>query len=428
MARDRVRHQKFQGQHMNRRGCKQLSGSTAVMLMLALPMAAGSSSAMAAEAATVAEALGTGKTTLNLRIRSEYVDDEALARTANAATVRSRLSYNSAAWQGLDLALELDHVAHIANDRFNTTRNGKPFYPQVPDPDGADLNQANIRYRQGDISLTLGRQRINRDNQRFVGGVAWRQNEQTFDAISGSWKVSDKLQLDYAWIDDTKRIFGPDKGTPPASLASAHHLFNAAWQLSPTLRAAAYYYALEFEDVAALSSTTAGVFVQGNMALESATLDYRAELATQRDHANNPSNYRARYLHATAGVTVNATRMALSHEILGADSRATVALQTPLATLHAFQGWADKFLTTPGTGLKDTWLSLAHKVGKVDLQVAVHDYRSDRGNSDFGQEWNLQASTPLNSAVTLTAKLADYRADRFARDARKFWLMAEARF
>jgi len=177
-----------------------------------------------------------------------------------------------------------------------------------------------------------------------------------------------------------------------------------------------------------LSSTTAGVFVQGNMALESATLDYRAELATQRDHANNPSSYRARYLHATAGVTVNATRMALSHEILGADSRATVALQTPLATLHAFQGWADKFLTTPGTGLKDTWLSLAHKVGKVDLQVAVHDYRSDRGNTDFGQEWNLQASTPLNSAVTLTAKLADYRADRFARDARKFWLMAEARF
>src|SRR5690606_7922817 len=132
--------------------------------------------ALSAEAASLTEALTSGNTTLNLRLRNEYVDDEAFASTANAATLRSRLSYTSATWQGLDLTLELDHVAHIADDRFNSTRNNKPLYPQVPDPKGADLNQANLRYRRNNFNLVAGRQRINRDNQRFIGSVGWRQN------------------------------------------------------------------------------------------------------------------------------------------------------------------------------------------------------------------------------------------------------------
>ena len=35
------------------------------------------------------------------------------------------------------------------------------------------------------------------------------------------------------------------------------------------------------------------------------------------------------------------------------EGNGTVALQTPLATLHAFNGWADKFLSTPANGLRD---------------------------------------------------------------------------
>ena len=35
-------------------------------------------------------------------------------------------------------------------------------------------------------------------------------------------------------------------------------------------------------------------------------------------------------------------------------------LQTPLATLHAFNGWADMFLTTPANGLQDLYFRASY--------------------------------------------------------------------
>ncbi|MDO8907396.1 MAG: hypothetical protein Q7W55_02725 [Pseudohongiella sp.] len=382
----------------------------------------------AAEEQTLAQALSAGKTTVNFRLRSEQVDDDLFTRSAHAGTLRSRLTYNSGAWQGWDVNLELDHVAHVTDDKFNSTRNFKINRPQIPDPDGADLNQANLRYRQGAATFVVGRQRLLRDNQRFVGGVAWRQNEQTYDAASFGYKVSDSVQIDYAWINSTRRIFGPEAGNPPPSLDSNHHLLNAVWQINTGLRMGAYLYALEFDDAALLSSGTAGAYLQGTSAQEGFALDYRLEAARQQDNKNNPRNYSANYVHGTLGATFGPTRIAVAYEVLGADGSANVAMQTPLATLHAFQGWADKFLTTPANGMRDTYISAQHKVGNVDLMVVWHDYEADRGAVSYGSEWNLQASTGINANVTLTLKYADYQADNFGTDAKKLWLMAEARF
>ena len=385
----------------------------------------------AAENQTLVQALTGGKTTLNFRLRSEQVDDDLFNRSAHAGTLRSRLTYASAVWQGWDLSLEADHVLYVTNDNFNSTRNFNVDRPQIVDPDGADLNQANVRYRQGATTVTLGRQRLLRDNQRFVGGVGWRQNEQTFDAASVAYKASDSVQIDYAWIVDTRRIFGPDAGNPPPALDSNHHLINASWQINPGLRAGAYLYALEFDDAALLSSSTAGAFLQGTFkpgAEDGVALDYRLEAARQQDHKNNPRNFNVDYLHGVVGATLGATRIAAARELLGADASVNVAMQTPLATLHAFQGWADRFLTTPATGLVDTYVSVQHKIGRLDLMAVWHDYKADYGDLSYGSEWNLQASTAINTNLTLTLKYADYRADNFSVDTQKFWLMAEARF
>lgn len=382
----------------------------------------------AAEEQTLVQALSAGKTTVNFRLRSEQVDDDLFARSAHAGTLRSRLTYASAAWQGWDLNLELDHVAHVSDDKFNSTRNSKPFLPQIPDPDGADLNQANLRYRQGAATFTVGRQRLLRDNQRFVGGVGWRQNEQTYDAVSVGYKVSDAIQIDYAWVNSTRRIFGPDAGNPPPALDSNHHLLNAAWQVNSGLRAGAYLYALEFHDSALLSSNTAGVFVQGTSAVDGFALDYRLEVARQQDNKNNPRDYSTDYYLGSVGATFGVTKIAAAYEVLGADASANVAMQTPLATLHAFQGWTDKFLTTPANGMRDTYISAQHKIGKVDLMAVWHDYKADRSSVRYGSEWNLQASTSINANLSLMLKYADYQADKFGTDAQKLWLMAEARF
>ena len=47
-------------------------------------------------------------------------------------------------------------------------------------------------------------------------------------------------------------------------------------------------------------------------------------------------------------------RLNAGYEVLGADNG--VGFATPLATGHKFQGWADKFLTTPGDGIEDVYI------------------------------------------------------------------------
>ncbi|MDP3518649.1 MAG: hypothetical protein Q8S94_15945, partial [Pseudohongiella sp.] len=209
---------------------------------------------------------------------------------------------------------------------------------------------------------------------------------------------------------------------------SNHHLLNAAWQVNSGLRAGAYLYALEFDDSALLSSNTAGVFVQGTSAVDGFALDYRLEVARQQDYKNNPRDYSTDYFLGSVGATFGVTKIAAAFEVLGADASANVAMQTPLATLHAFQGWADKFLSTPANGMRDTYISAQHKIGKIDLMAVWHDYKADRSSVRYGNEWNLQASTSINANLSLLLKYADYQADKFGTDAQKLWLMAEARF
>lgn len=382
-----------------------------------------------AAADSVVSALQKGDASLAFRLRHEQVDQDGFARDANASTLRGRLSWRSARWQGLELAVEVDHVAYLFDGRYNDTRNGKTAFPVVADPTGTDLNQASLGWKGETVSVVAGRQRILLDNQRFVGGVGWRQNEQTYDALRLTWQALPTVQFDYAWIEDTRRIFGPEGGTPPASLDSDHHLLNIGWQASDSLSLRGYAYQLDFGRAAAgLSSRTLGGYLQGSTTVDGLALDYRLELARQEDAGDNPANYRADLVHASGGVGWRGWRLGLGHEVLGADRGAGVALQTPLATLHAFQGWADKFLSTPAVGLEDNHVSLGGSVSGVKLQVAWHRYQAELGDANLGSEWNLQASRQFTGRYTLTLKYADYRADTFSTDTRKLWLVAQASF
>ncbi|MDZ4297251.1 MAG: alginate export family protein [Moraxellaceae bacterium] len=376
----------------------------------------------------LAAALVGGKTTLNLRLRHEQVDDDAMAKTADATTLRARLSYASLQWHGFELGLEMDHVAHLFSERFNDTRNGKTNFPVVPDPDGSDLNQAFITYKVAKSAFTAGRQRVNINNQRFVGGVGWRQNEQTYDALRFSSKDLDKVSFDYVYVDKTHRIFGPEKGMPPADLRSDHHITAVSWQPSSALTLGAYAYLLEFADAAALSSRTLGGYATGSFQVAPVKLDYRIEAARQADYGNNPADFSVNYHHLVLGASAAGVRLAVAEEKLGADQGAGVAMQTPLATMHAFQGWADKFLNTPASGVRDRYVSVNSAVKGTALAAIWHQYDAAVGSAKLGSELNLQASRQFLNRYTLTAKYANYQADSFARDTQKIWLMAEASF
>lgn len=362
-----------------------------------------------------------------LRLRHEAVADDAYVASARADTLRLRLGYARALAGGFDAGADLEAIA--ADGRFNSTANGRGRYPVVADPAAIELNQAWLRWRGTRGAATLGRQRVLLDNQRFVGNVGWRQNEQTFDALAAELTPRPGLTLRYAWLDRVHRVFSDQALDPLARERNLDaHLANARWEgAAGTL--VAYGYWLQDQDLATASTRTLGVRYTGRQALDGASLGWTLEYAKQSDHADNPLRVDAGYLLLEAALAAKGLDWKLGFERLGGDGSS--AFQTPLATLHAFNGWADKFLVTPADGLQDRYASVSgtlgrgRRAGELGWALAFHDFRADRGGGAYGREWDASLSFPLPGGFAGLLKLADYRSAGFARDTRKLWLQVE---
>lgn len=399
-------------------------------------------SAPLAQAEDISQLFNDGKLILDARYRYEHVDQDNTLDHANAQTLRTRVGFQTGKWYGLSGLIEADNTSRIGDASYNNTRNGQGTLVAgnsvVADPDGSEINQALLRYDFAQGNLVVGRQRINLDNQRFVGGVAWRQNEQTYDGLLGQLKPIDKLTLTYAYIDNINTIFGPgdnrfDNRTNPANIEGHSHLLNAQYVVSPALTVTAYNYLLGLDNIANvnqpamlgnLSSKTYGTRLNGTLA----GVSYALEYARQRDYADNPLELSSEYYLAELGYTLSGVALKGGLEVLGGDSGpGNRAFQTPLATKHAFQGWADMFLTTPADGIKDSYLSASLPLLGGTLTGMYHDYRAELGSSHYGDEYNLSYARPIPGVKGLVGliKAARYDADDLHDDTDKLWLQMQ---
>ena len=371
------------------------------------------------------------KPILDARYRYEHVDQDNALKHANAQTLRTRVGVQSGKCYGLSALIEADNVSRIGDASYNETRNGQSEYSVVADPDGSEINQALLRYDHQYGSAVLGRQRINLDNQRFVGGVAWRQNEQTYDGVLGQLKPLQGLTLSYVYIDNINTVFGPgngryDSAATPANIGGHSHLLNAQYILMPELTATAYQYRLGLDNLTAgsQSSKTTGLRLNGAIA----GISYVLEYAQQSEYADNPLDLDSDYYLAELGYTVQGVALKAGYEMLGGDAGpGNRAFQTPLATKHAFQGWADIFLLTPAGGVKDAYAGISAPLFGGTLQAWYHDFRAEEGSSQYGEEINLSYAHPIPGVKGLVGlvKYASYDADDFAVDTDKAWLQVQ---
>jgi len=175
-----------------------------------------------------------------------------------------------------------------------------------------------------------------------------------------------------------------------------------------------------------LSSKTLGVRFQGSMAVNNRiSTRYTLEYAHQEDYGDNPNNYSADYILLEAALTTMGITGTLGYEVFGSDSGQ--AFQTPLATLHAFQGWADKFLVTPAAGIEDVYFSVATTFHGANLSLIYHQFSPEAGGPKYGSEWDLMIKRPLTERYSIVLKGAYYDADSVSTDTRKFWVMITAR-
>lgn len=371
---------------------------------------------------SMATAVKESTAKVNLRYRLESVDQDGKNEDAIASTLKSRLTWQTAPVNNFTVQVEVDNVTAIGFDDYNSTTNGKSQYPVVADPEGTDLNQANIKYTGEKLTLIGGRQRIVHNNQRFIGGVAWRQNEQTYDAARVVFKASEKFSIDYSYVFNVNRIFGPNDGVQPADWHGNFHLANAKWTFNKDHKLAAFGYLLDNEVAAGASSNTFGVDYSGNFGPVTANLSY----ALQTDAGDNPNDYEASYYKAELAGKLGNVKLSAGFEVLGSDN--SVGFTTPLATLHKFQGFADKFLGTPGNGIEDIYVSAVTKLGGVKLVATYHDFSAHEGDADYGNELDLVAAYKFNKNVSGLIKAAVYDADEHGTDTSKVWAMVNFAF
>ena len=363
----------------------------------------------------------------NARLRHENVDDDAFAQSAKATTLRLRAGLRLHFGGHFNALIEGEGIAS-AGDSYNSGANGRTTRPAITDPEGAELNQAWIGWKDPHVAAILGRQRLLFDNQRWIGNSGWRQNEQTFDAMAVDWQIAPALALRYAWLDRVHRVNGDDALDPLARERDlSTHLVNLGWKHGAQ-QWVGYAYLHDDQDVASASTMTYGARWTGARLREGNGFGWTLEAARQQDHADNPLAFSHAYWLLEPTFTARGVTYRAGWEHLGGNG--VHALQTPLATLHAFNGWADKFTVTPAGGLEDRYLGAGGKfgrnahAGKFNWTVAWHDYRADTGGH-YGSEWNASLGFPVHGPVNGLVKVADYRSDGYARDTRKLWLQLE---
>jgi Alginate export len=379
------------------------------------------------------DALTGGKFWVKLRYRFETVDQQGFANDAYASTLRTLFGYETAEYKNFRGLLEIRNLSVLGDpDSYNSTLNGITTRPVVADAEATDVNQVFLGYSGiTDTDLRIGRRRIKLDNDRFVGNVGWRQNEQTFDGISAEYQSDDGVELFYSYIQNVNRIFTDNSPIGNARMDS--HLFNASYNFKDYGKLVAYGYLLDYTYSSASSTSSVGARMSGKPKFDNWSLSYEAEYAMQKDYADNPNSVDADYMLGTLGIHRSGWTLKGGYELLGGSGTTGDSFQTPLATLHSFNGWADMFLVTPDAGLEDVYAQIGWSYGAGAFDLIFHDFSPDSGTGAYGQEIDARWTHKVDDDLRVGVKYADYDADDAAvgaqaADTKKGWIWASYSF
>ena len=319
----------------------------------------------------------------DIRPRYEFGDQEG-RDSSHAGTLRARLGLLSG-------TVTADRESYQAASVHGLGQNKTV----IADPESHELNQLWLNF-DGWIpksTVKVGRQGINLDGQRYVGTVAWRQNMQTFDAVTINSKPMDELTMIYGYFNHVDRIFG-----------------SAAYTGLPfgKLTVFGYFFDLGNDAGDANSNQSFGASLAGPLFSE--VLKYYAEYGYQTDAFDSPLDYGANYFHVNVSASAKPGTAVLGYEYLGTDNG--VGYKFPLATLHKFNGFADNFLATPAGGLQDAYVSLGTNLPfGFKGTLVYHKFLSASGGNDLGDEVDAVLVKKLSENLTLLSKYAYFFSD-----------------
>ena len=240
--------------------------------------------------------------------------------------------------------------------------------------------------------------------------------------------------MTYAYVIQVNRIFGSK--SPAGQLDTNTHLFNVAYDKLPIGTLTAFAYFINVDGAATASNQTYGLRLTGNQSLGKGFKGlYELTWAHQKNYKNSPAAFSLDYFQIAGGLSYQGATAKVGYELL--EGNGSQSFRTPLATLNAFQGWADVFLATPASGIEDLYFSLGYKAaevpfwGTVSATVIYHDFSPDIAGPDLGEEVDFKiAVTPTihKQKVTFSIEMADFSGSPILPDVRKIWLTATLAF
>jgi len=388
-----------------------------------------------------------------LRPRYQFTDVKEVSGSSTPATQkdagssvtnRTNLNFTAKLFEldGMNGTIELNAVNDFGSQQGPNQNGGEALV--------AKISQANIDYTVAGVTGIIGRKTVNLDNQRFIGSVGWKQNFQTLDLAAVAYGIGGFSILG-AYVYGVNAIgdAGYDYGRNPepkyaggiGSGRTNSFALNASYKIMDPVKVTGYAYLL------GSASDTYGLAVTGKVAMgDIAKLNYRVEGAVQQkatlktfaDGVVAPGSGhedsilgKSGYVNLDVGANISGFLVGLNYEVLGgakAGDNSTTAFQTPLATKHKFNGWADQFLATPGTGLADLNIRGGYKFDKYGKIIAFYhffgaaaDEAAGGGNGKngddmksgdaYGQEFDIAYSikVPSVNGLGLLVKAAMYK-------------------
>ncbi|MFT5883376.1 MAG: hypothetical protein ACI9FG_001891, partial [Crocinitomicaceae bacterium] len=279
---------------------------------------------------------------------------------------------------------------------------------KILDPENNELNQLYAQYIGDEGFARIGRQVIIYDNAAFIGNVGWRQNEQTFDAAHVNYEIS-SLKFKYAYMNRANRIFGTDAVAGAKSLQGNTHIINASYGFGEH-SVTGYSYLMDFDEQNFNAKNTANNNTYGLFTdLTTSFGDFHIEGAYQTE-AGDKADYDATYAHLIYTKNLGKFKGILGTEYLGQ------GFITPLATVHAFNGFADVFINerlglSGGEGLTDFYTGISSKFSDVTFKTNIHAFFDDSVSSFYGWEIDALAIKPITEDIKAIAKFAQYFGD-----------------
>lgn len=368
---------------------------------------------------------------LRLRYRYQFLDLEGFENDAHASTIRTTVKYETKPLYGVSLLGEIRNLARLGTQNlFNDTVTGLATdRPVIADPEALEVDQALLKINDviPGTTLTGGRRKIALNNQRFVSTLPFRQNSNSFDGAVVENVSLPNTYLHYSYALNFNRAF-TDR-SPVGNFDEANfHLFHAEHDHAEWLRLVSYAYLLGIEEesfagASNFATNTFGVNAKGKLPIDKdLTFHYDLEYAHQIDNEENTLGINLNYYRISPGITYKGLRANLGLEVL--EGNGDIGFATPLALLHAFNGFADVFVTTPTDGLRDAFFNVTYsvkdsglKIGDYDIfgdtkfHVAYHYFSAENSSNDFGHEIDFSMTKKFTDHVSLQFEFARFFSD-----------------